>query len=36
MFDCAVFKLVTLQKQVGCFNNRVVTLVAKKLERYWL
>ena len=23
----------TLQKQVGCFNHRVVTLVANKLER---
>ena len=23
----------TLQKQVGCFNHRVVTLVADKLER---
>ena len=26
----------TLQKQVGCFNHRVVTLVAVKLERQWL
>ena len=26
----------TLQKQVGCFNRRVVTLVADKLERHWL
>ena len=26
----------TLQKQVGCFNHRVVTLVADKLERQWL
>ena len=26
----------TLQKQVGCFNRRVVTLVAGKLERHWL
>ena len=25
--------VVTLQKQVGCFNHRVVTLVAHKLER---
>ena len=25
-----------LQKQVGCFNHRVVTLVADKLERQWL
>ena len=25
----------TLQKQVGCFNHRVVTLVADKLERPW-
>ena len=28
--------LHTLQKQVGCFNHRVVTLVADKLERQWL
>ena len=26
----------TLQKQVGCFNHRVVALVADKLERLWL
>ena len=26
----------TLQKQVGFFNHRVVTLVADKLERQWL
>ena len=26
-------KVYTLQKQVGCFNHRVVTLVADKLER---
>ena len=25
----------TLQKQVGCFNHRVVSLVADKLERQW-
>ena len=25
-----------LQKQVDCFNRRVVTLVADKLERQWL
>ena len=25
-----------LQKQVGCFNHRMVTLVADKLERQWL
>ena len=25
-----------LQKQVGCFNYRVVTMVADKLERQWL
>ena len=24
---------ISLQKQVGCFNHRVVTLVADKLER---
>ena len=26
----------TLQKQVGCFNYRVISLVADKLERQWL
>ena len=26
----------TLQKQVGSFNHRVVTLVADKLKRQWL
>ena len=26
----------TLQKQVGCFNHRVVTMVADKLKRQWL
>ena len=26
--------LPSLQKQVGCFNHRVVTLVADKLERH--
>ena len=26
----------TLQKQVGCFNHRVVALVADKLEGQWL
>ena len=26
----------TLQKQIGCFNHRVVALVADKLERQWL
>ena len=26
---------VSLQKQVGCFNHRVVALVADKLERQW-
>ena len=25
----------TLQKQVGCFNHRVVALVADKLEGQW-
>jgi len=25
-----------LQKQIGCFNHRVVALVADKLERQWL
>ena len=27
--------LHALQKQVGCFNHRVVALVADKLERQW-
>ena len=27
--------IVALQKQVGCFNHRVVALVADKLERQW-
>ena len=26
----------TLQKQIGCFNYRVVTLVANKLKKHWL
>ena len=26
----------TLQKHIGCFNHRVVTLVADKLKRQWL
>ena len=25
-----------LQKQIGCFNHRVVTLVADKPKRHWL
>ena len=25
-----------LQKQVGCLNHRVVTMVADKLKRQWL
>ena len=25
-----------LQKQVGCFNHQVVTMVADKLETQWL
>ena len=32
---CCLNRL-SLQKQVGCFNHRVVTLVADKLERQWL
>ena len=27
--------VIALQKQVGCFNHRVVALVADKLERQW-
>ena len=34
---CLLFAFIyTLQKQVGCFNHRVVTLVVDKLERQWL
>ena len=29
-------KLSTLQKQIGCFNHRVVNLVADKPKRQWL
>ena len=25
-----------MQKQVGCFNHRVITMVAGKLERQWV
>ena len=28
--------MFTLQKQVGYFNQRVITLVEDKLERQWL
>ena len=28
--------VVSLQKQIGCFNHRVVTLVADKPKRQWL
>ena len=37
-YDVRTFKTIpTLQKQVvGCFNHRVVSLVADKLERQWL
>ena len=31
-----VLTIVTQQKQIGCFNHRVVTLVADKLKRQWL
>lgn len=35
--DVSDFKLVSApQKEVGCFNHGVVTLVAYKLERWWL
>ena len=27
---------ISLQKQVDCFNHRVVTLVADKLKKQWL
>ena len=32
-FSAKIKYLSTLQKQVGCFNHRVVALVAGKLER---
>ena len=31
-----ISKSITLKKQVGCFNHRVVTTVADKLRRQWL
>jgi len=31
-----IFVTHAQQKQVGCFNHRVVALVADKLERLWL
>ena len=27
---------ISLQKQIGCFNHRGVTMVTDKLERPWL
>ena len=33
---CVWNVITALQKQVGCFNHRVVALVADKLERQWL
>ena len=33
---CFSWNRYTLQKQVGYFNHRVITLVAVKLERRWL
>ena len=33
-FLCMVY--ATLQKQIGCFNQGVVTMVADKLQRQWL
>ena len=33
---CFSWNHYTLQKQVGYFNHRVITLVAVKLERRWL
>ena len=26
----------SLQEQIGCFNHRVITIVADKLKRQWL
>ena len=30
------FHVYTMQKQVGCFNHRVVTMVADELKKQWL
>ena len=34
--DIASQTHTSLQKQGGCFNPRVVTMVTDKLERHWL
>ena len=34
--EMCVHAHASLQKQVGCFNHRVVTMVANKLKRQWL
>ena len=34
--DHVLYRRVRLQKPIGCFNHRVVTLVAEKLKRQWL
>ena len=31
-----ILQIPTVQKQISCFNHRVVTLVADKLRRQWL
>jgi len=36
VFNISFAVCVSLQKQVGCFNHRVVTMVADKLKRQWL
>ena len=35
-FDIASRAHTSLQKQGGCFNHSVVTMVTDKLERQWL
>ena len=36
VLSLSAFTAHTLQKQIGCFNHRVVTLVAEELKRQWL
>ena len=33
--SCLFSYLVSLQKQSGCFNHSMVTLVADKLKKHW-
>ena len=36
MYVCMYVCMYALQKQIGCFNLRVITMVADKLKRHWL